>query len=98
DGLVSVTSASLNFVAQNSNTTRVLPYCQVDPSAFTNISLQPYNCNAPGIANVTSESHFTGQIVRSFLAGTNAWSSIGTTPATDVYLTTNGGTFFALVN
>jgi uncharacterized protein (TIGR03437 family) len=98
DGVVSLTSASLNFVAQNSNVTRVVPYCQVDPSAFTNISLQPYNCNAPGIANVTTEAHFTGQIVRSFLAGTNAWSSIGTTPATDVYLTTNGGTFFALVN
>jgi uncharacterized protein (TIGR03437 family) len=98
DGVVSLTSASLNFVAQNSNVTRIVPYCQVDPSAFTNISLQPYNCNAPGIANVTSESHFTGQIVRSFLAGTSAWSSIGTTPATDVYLTTNGGTLFTLVN
>ena len=47
---------------------------------------------------MTSESHSTGQIVRSFLAGTSSWSSIGTTPATDIYLTSNGGTYFGLVN
>lgn len=98
DGVVSTTSASLGFVAQNATDTRIVPYCQVDPSAFTNTSLEPYNCNAPGIANVTDTSQYTGQIVRSFLAGTSAWQSIGTTPATDVYLTTNGGTFFGLVN
>jgi uncharacterized protein (TIGR03437 family) len=98
DGIVSTTSASMNFVAQNSTTTRIVPYCHVDPSAFTNTSLEPYNCNAPGIANVTDTSQYTGQIVRSFLSGTTAWSSIGTTPATDVYLTTNGGTFFGMVS
>lgn len=102
DGIVSTTSASLGFVAQNvaqnTSVTRIVPYCQVDPSAFTNTSLAPYNCNAPGIANVTSESQYTGQIVRSFLAGTTAWKSIGTTPAADTYLATDGGTFFALLN
>ena len=36
--------------------------------------------------------------MRSFLAGTNNWTSIGTTPATDPYLSLNGGMFFALVN
>src|ERR1019366_7329388 len=94
DGIVSLTSASMNFVAQTSANTRIVPYCHFDPSAFTNLSLEPYNCNAPGIANVTSESHYTGQIVRSFLSGTTNWSSIGNTPANDVYLTSNGGTFF----
>ena len=98
DGIVSTTSASLGFVAQNPAVTRIVPYCQVDPSAFTNTSLEPYNCNAPGIANVTNESQSTGQIVRSFLAGTSAWSSIGSTPAIDPYLNTDGGTFFAMVN
>ena len=98
DGIVSLTSASMNFVAQTSANTRIVPYCHVDPSAFTNLSLEPYNCNAPGIANVTSESHYTGQIVRSFLSGTTNWSSIGNTPANDVYLTSNGGTFFGMVN
>jgi uncharacterized protein (TIGR03437 family) len=98
DGIVSTTSASLGFVAQNATVTRIVPYCQVDPGAFTNTSLAPYNCNAPGIANVTNEAQYTGQIVRSFLAGTSAWKSIGTTPATDLYLSTDGGAFFALLN
>ncbi len=98
DGIVSTTSASLDFLAQNASVTRILSYCHVDPSAFTNTSLEPYNCSAPGIANVTSESHYTGQIVRSFLAGTSAWSSIGSTPSIDPYLDIDGGTLFALVN
>jgi uncharacterized protein (TIGR03437 family) len=98
DGVVSTTSASLGFVAQNATVTRIVPYCQVDPIAFTNTSLEPYNCDAPGIANVTDTSQYTGQIVRSFLSGTSAWQSIGTTPATDAYLSTDGGAFFGLLN
>jgi uncharacterized protein (TIGR03437 family) len=98
DGLVSLTSASLGFVAQQTTVTRIVPYCHVDPSAFTNASLMPYNCNAPGIANITSESHPTGQIVRSFLADNILWQAIGSTPNNDVYLSVDGGAFFALVN
>jgi uncharacterized protein (TIGR03437 family) len=98
DGLVSLTSASLGFVSQKPSLTRIVPYCHVDPASYTNTSLGTYNCNAPGIANVTSESHFTSQIVRSFLAGTTAWSSIGTAPTADRYLATNGGMFFAVQN
>ena len=98
DGIVSTTSASLGFVAQNNTMTRIVPYCQVDPGAFTNTSLEPYNCSAPGIANVTDTNHPTGQIVRSFLAGTTDWQSIGTTPSADPYLSTDGGFFFGLLN
>lgn len=98
DGVVSTTSASLGFVAQNAVVTRIVPYCQVDPTAFTNTSLEPYYCNAPGIANVTDTSQYTGQIVRSFLAGNTTWESIGTTPATDVYLSVDGGTYFGALN
>lgn len=47
---------------------------------------------------MTDTSQYTGQIVRSFLAGTSAWQSIGTTPATDVYLSTDGAAFFGLLN
>ena len=97
DGLVSLTSASLGFAAQTS-ATRVVPYCHVDPSAFTNTVFGVFQCNAAGIANVTSTSQYTGQIVRSFLAGTTAWSSIGTEPDTDPYLDSDGGLFFAMVN
>ena len=96
DGVVELTSGSLGFVAQQTSVTRIVPYCQVDPSAFTNQNLA-YSCNAPGIANVTSPSQPTGLIVRSFLAGSTDWQLIGTTPATDPLLTVNGGTFFGMV-
>ena len=98
DGIVSLTSASIGFVAEQASATRIVPYCHVDPSAFTNTTLGAYLCNAAGIANVTSESHLTSEIVRSFLAGTSDWQSIGSTPTTDPYLSTNGGMFFALLN
>ena len=97
DGLVSLTSAALGFVDQPV-ATRILPYCHVDPSAFTTTLFGAFECNAPGIANVTSTAHYTGEIVRSFLAGTTAWQSIGTTPASDPYLSKDGAMFFALVN
>lgn len=96
DGLVSLTSASLGFVAQKPAVTRIVPYCHLDPAAFTNTTWGSFNCNAPGIANVTSEAQFTGQIVRSFLAGNTTWQSIGSTPANDQYLSTNGAMFFAV--
>jgi uncharacterized protein (TIGR03437 family) len=98
DGIISLTSASIGFVAQQTSATRIVPYCHVDPSAFVNTTLGAYLCNSAGIANVTSESHLTAEIVRSFLAGTSDWQSIGTTPATDGYLSKNGGMFFALLN
>jgi uncharacterized protein (TIGR03437 family) len=98
DGMVSLTSASLGFVTQNANVTRIVPYCQVDPVTFTTTLFGTYACDSPGIANITSESHPTSEIVRSFLAGTTDWMSIGTTPATDPYLSVNGGTYFSLVN
>jgi uncharacterized protein (TIGR03437 family) len=98
DGIVSLTSASLGFIAQQTSTTRVVPYCHVDPSAFTNANFGAYLCNAAGIANVTSTTHYTGEIVRSFLAGTSDWQSIGTTPATDPYLSKYSGMYFALAS
>jgi uncharacterized protein (TIGR03437 family) len=99
DGVVTLSSASIGFVYPHSaSTTRIVPYCHVDPSAFTNTTLGTFLCDAPGIANVTDGNQYTGQIVRSFLGGTTAWSSIGTTPATDPYLSQYGGMFFAVVN
>ena len=99
DGLVSLTSASLGFVSQQSSLTRVVPYCHVDPAAFTNTTMfGTFACNAGGIANVTSTSHLTGQIVRSFLGGTTDWQSLGTSADKDPYLSTNGAWFFALLN
>jgi uncharacterized protein (TIGR03437 family) len=98
DGVVSTTSASLGFVSQKTSVIRIVPYCHVDPGSFTNTALGTFNCSAPGIANITGESHPTSQIVRSFLSGTSDWQSIGSTPATDPLLSLDGGTFFATVN
>jgi len=95
DGLVTLTSASLGFALPDATPTQVVPYCHVDPSAFTNTTLGTFNCNAAGIANVTSDTHETGEIVRSFLAGTTDWQSIGTAAAKDFYLSSNGGIYFA---
>ncbi|MGA3188278.1 MAG: IPT/TIG domain-containing protein [Bryobacteraceae bacterium] len=98
DGLVSTTSAAIGFVTQQADVTRIVPYCQVDPVTFTNTIFGTYQCDAPGIANITSAAHPTSEIVRSFLAGTTDWQSIGTTPATDPYLATNAGTYFSLAS
>jgi uncharacterized protein (TIGR03437 family) len=98
DGLVTLTSASLGFVAQQTSVTRIVPYCHVDPIVFSNLALGTFQCNAPGIANVTDTNQLTGQIVRSFLAGTNTWSTIGTAPTADPYLSKNGGVLFGLLN
>ncbi len=98
DGLVSLTSASLGFVNPSATVTRIVPYCHVDPSAFTNANFGTFACNAAGIANVNSTTQYTGLIVRSFLSGTTDWQSIGSTSATDPYLSTNGAMYFTLVN
>jgi uncharacterized protein (TIGR03437 family) len=98
DGLVSLTSASLGFVAADSTVTRVVPFCHVDPSAFTNTAFGIFACSLPGIANVTSTTQQTGEIVRSFLAGTTDWQSIGSPAAKDPYLSIDGAMYFALVN
>src|SRR5580704_16840716 len=97
DGLVSLTSASLGFVGQAVDT-RVVPFCHVDPGVFTNTIFGTFECNAPGIANVTSTAQDTGVIVRSFLAGNTNWQSVGTTAATDPYLSIDGAMFFAMVS
>jgi uncharacterized protein (TIGR03437 family) len=101
DGFVSETSASLGFVipAPSFKATRVVPYCQVDPGVVTSTSvLGTFNCNAAGIANVTSTTHETGIIVRSFLAGNTTWKTTGTSPSADEWLSNDGGAFFALQN
>ena len=96
DGVVSLSSASLGFTKADASRTRIVPYCHTDPTFANTIAM--VCSSAGGIANVTSESHYTGQIVRSFLAGSSNWQSIGGTPATDTFLSKWGGMFFAWVN
>jgi uncharacterized protein (TIGR03437 family) len=72
DGLVAVSSASLDFA--RSNSTRVIPYCHAG-------GLAQLVCIGPQIAFVDSRTHLAYQIIRSFLDGNSAWQSIGVSPA-----------------
>jgi uncharacterized protein (TIGR03437 family) len=93
DGVVSLTSGSLDF-ARPDQRTRIVPYCHTTPGFFTPFGM---SCTTShGIADIDTSSHWTARIVRSFLADTSDWQSIGTTPSQDPYLRTYGGTFLAL--
>jgi uncharacterized protein (TIGR03437 family) len=97
DGVVSLTSASLAF-SNDQSRTRIVPYCHVNANAVTYLfSLGAFNCNGVGIANV-DEAPDTGQIVRSFLAHSPAWMSVGTTPNQDPYLSRDGGIYVGVEN
>jgi uncharacterized protein (TIGR03437 family) len=99
DGLVSLTSAALGFALPDATPTQVVPYCHVDPSVFTNTTtLGTFNCDAAGIANVTSDTQETGIIVRAFLSGNSDWQDVGGTAAKDPWLSAYGGIFFAMEN
>lgn len=88
DGVVSLTSASLGFVEPDQRT-RIVPYCHITPGFLTGLAM---SCTgAQGIADINSASHLTAQIVRSFLANTTAWQSIGTQPTGDSFLSRYGG-------
>jgi len=95
DGEVSLTSGSLGFF-RSPQYTRIVPYCHTTPSAFSSLVM---DCTGhPGIAYIDNASHLTGRIVRSFLTGTSDWSSIGSTPNQDPWLSNYGGMFAALRN
>jgi P pilus assembly chaperone PapD/pimeloyl-ACP methyl ester carboxylesterase len=89
DGVVSLTSASLNF-SRDPSRTRILPYCHIGPES----SAYPYiDCSGKGgIANV-DEAPETGQVILSFLAGTSAWQYVGFSNQTQF-----GGGYLALEN
>jgi uncharacterized protein (TIGR03437 family) len=88
DGVVSVTSASLNF-ARDPSRTRILPYCHIDSASLAGKFI---DCTGGGIADV-DEAPETGEIILSFLANTTAWQSIGNSNQTQY-----GGAYFALEN
>ncbi len=95
DGVVSLTSGSLNF-ARADQRTRIVPYCHTTPGFLTGLGM---SCvNHQGIADINDPSHLTAQIVHSFLADTSAWQSIGAPPSQDpfLFLRFYGGTFLAL--
>jgi uncharacterized protein (TIGR03437 family) len=98
DGVVALTSGSLDFAAQGR--TRIVPYCHVPTNSGFEESVEAdyLGCTGPGIADVTSALHPAYQIVSSFLLGSAAWQSVGTAPAQNQYLSEYGGIVVADVN
>lgn len=98
DGVVSLSSASLNF-ARLDQRTRVVPYCHITPGFSTAFGTVGMVCSGQqGIADIDSPSHLTAQAVRSFLAYTPAWTTVGSPPTQDPVLSKYGGVYFALEN
>ncbi len=93
DGVVSLTSGSLGF-ARPDERTRVVPYCHITPFFGSDLFM---TCdNNHGIAEIDSEDHSTARIVRSFLADTTEWQSIGKPPSEDPFLANYAGALVAL--
>jgi hypothetical protein len=82
DGVVSLNSGSLLSFGRPMLRTRVLPYCH------TAILAALGACTGGGIADAPE----TSTMVRSFLGGTNDWSTVGNTIVTGTGAT--GGLFF----
>ncbi|MEO8130411.1 MAG: hypothetical protein ABI822_25145 [Bryobacteraceae bacterium] len=91
DGLVPLTSASLNWVAEDART-RVLPYCHTDSLPF----IVSCKSDAKPIAQIDSLNHPTFRIIRSFLSDTEEWRTVGTPPSGNDVLATNGGILISL--
>jgi uncharacterized protein (TIGR03437 family) len=90
DGVVSLTSASLTFAGVPDARTRVINGCHIDGAAAFLLLCS----TSQGIAS-SAESQ---QIVTSFLAGSNTWSSVGHSPSQDGVLSHTAGRFVSVVN
>ncbi|HEY3839465.1 MAG TPA: IPT/TIG domain-containing protein [Bryobacteraceae bacterium] len=90
DGVVSLSSASLDFSGLPDQRTRIIDGCHID-----GLSAYLLLCSTDqGIAS-SAESQ---QIVLSFLAGTTAWMSVGHSPSQDPVLSHNGGRMVSFAN
>ncbi len=87
DGTVAVTSASFSFALPDERT-RVVPYCH---GAGDLTSILGLGCEAPPLAKIQSDNPLSWQIIDSFLAGTEAWKTVGRSPREDPFLSKVGG-------
>jgi uncharacterized protein (TIGR03437 family) len=89
DGVVALTSSSLGFYGPG--VTRVVPYCHT-----VNLLLTGFGACASStpVLNIltTDPGNLVGQIVISFLTGTNAWQSIGQSAEANPLLSVTAGT------
>ena len=88
DGVVALTSSSLGFYRPGA--TRVVPYCHTANSLLTVF----LSClGSTPVLNIlsTDPNNLVGQILISFLTGTNAWQSVGTAAEANTLLSTTAG-------
>jgi len=88
DGVVALTSASLEFYQRGR--TRVLPYCHVNGGGLVSFA-GLCSSGAQGIANISSATHNSAQMIVSFFNGTDAWQSVGVAAENDPFLSVDGG-------
>jgi uncharacterized protein (TIGR03437 family) len=88
DGVVALTSASLRFYQPGR--TRVLPFCHVNGGGLVSLA-GLCSFDAQGIANISSATHPSAQMIVSFFNGTDAWKGIGIAAENDPFLSIDGG-------
>lgn len=87
DGVVALSSGSLLFAAGDERN-RVVPMCHTDAGP---LRLLTSACRPPFLANVDSDDHLSWRIIRSFLAGTEDWRTLGTALSRDAIGGAQGG-------
>ncbi len=87
DGVASLTSASLSFI--HPGRTRVVTACHASISLL--VAFNFCSKDAPPIASIGDASNLVGQIMVSFLTGTNAWQSLGQAIEDNALGSTAGG-------
>jgi pimeloyl-ACP methyl ester carboxylesterase len=70
DGIVDVSSASLDFADSSGALTRAVPYCHTSAAELL------CSAGAPLIAYVSDRNHLSYRLIRSFLDGTNDWMGV----------------------
>jgi uncharacterized protein (TIGR03437 family) len=88
DGVVALTSASLAFV--RTGRTRVVPTCHANISLLVTFGFCP--ATAPPIALIADSTSVVGQMIVSFLIGTDAWQSLGQAIEQNTVASATGGT------
>ncbi|HEX4277948.1 MAG TPA: hypothetical protein VHZ74_21485, partial [Bryobacteraceae bacterium] len=87
DGVAALTSASLSFV--HTARTRIVPACHASISLLYTFNY--CSKSAQPIAAIGDANNVVGQIVTSFLTGTNAWQSLGQAIEDNALGSTKGG-------
>ncbi len=87
DGVVELTSASIGFAI--GGRTRVVPDCHTDDPLLVDEGL--CGASTPALNNITDTSNVVGQIITSYINGTDAWMSLGQAIEGVAVASANGG-------